>query len=121
MVVPGGPFICRQRLPALSRVNAGRDRMTTIRADGGAAAAERRQEDDCAEYGEKNASHNNLVTVFLTIRRQSRRWVPVAEIDTCREPSGCELTSEFAPVYFSSLVHRNLLYEINPLRHLPTG
>ena len=54
-------------------MNAGRDRMTTIRADGRAAAAERRQEDDCAECGEKNGSHNNLVTVFLTIRRQSRR------------------------------------------------
>ena len=58
---------------SLSRVNAGRDGMTTIRADGGAAAAECSQEDDCAECGEKNGSHDNLVTVFLTIRKQSRR------------------------------------------------
>lgn len=70
---PGRPFIYRQRLQALSRVHAGRDRVATIRADGGAAAAERSQEDDCAECGEKNGSHNSLVTVFLTIRKQSRR------------------------------------------------
>ncbi|MEP6709876.1 MAG: hypothetical protein ABJB32_07065, partial [Verrucomicrobiota bacterium] len=31
----------RGKLPALSRVNAGRDCMTIIRADGGAAATER--------------------------------------------------------------------------------
>jgi len=67
------PYFYRQRLAALSRVHAGRDRMTSIRADGGAAAAERSQEDNCTECGEKNGSHNNLVTVFLTIRRQSRR------------------------------------------------
>ena len=72
-VVRGGPLFYRQRLAALSRVHAGRDRMTSIRADGGAAAAERSQEDNCAECGQKNGSHNNLVTVFLTIRRQSRR------------------------------------------------